>query len=87
MKARNTRSILVVAASLLIAALVVGCDQSAPDQCVRREIFLQCMGALPAGPQATKYNDWDDVVSTCDSVAHYQSLRGKESIAANCRVR
>jgi len=52
---------------------------------MRREIFQQCMKALPAGPSATKYNDWDEVVAQCDSVAHYQSLRRKSQIKPECQ--
>jgi hypothetical protein len=42
------------------------------------------MKALPAGPQATKYNDWDEVVGECESVAYYQSLKKKTQITAEC---
>lgn len=79
------RRTLIGAASLLTAMLAGGCaDTTGPDQCLRREIFQQCMKALPAGPQATKYNDWDEVVSQCESAAYYQSLRKKAHIKAEC---
>lgn len=79
------RRTLIGAASLLTAVLAGGCTEIAgPDQCLRREIFQQCMKALPAGPQATKYNDWDEVVSQCESAAYYQSLKKKTQITAEC---
>ncbi len=52
---------------------------------MRREIFMQCMAALPASPKATMSNDWDEVVGQCDSVAHYQSLRRKSQIKPECQ--
>ncbi len=79
------RRTLIGAASLLTAVLAGGCTESTgPDQCLRREIFQQCMKSLPAGPQATKYNDWDEVVGKCETVAYYQSLKKKTQIAAEC---
>lgn len=89
------RRMLIGAATLLTAVLAGGCTNSegkptinttGTDQCMRREIFLQCLQALPAGPQASKYNDWDEVVGACDSAAYYQSLRKLEVIKPECRV-
>jgi hypothetical protein len=72
----------------LIALLCAGCnfESVAPekwetDQKLRREIFKECMKLLPAGPQETKYNDWDEVVAECDNVAYYQS----RYCAKNCK--
>ena len=78
---------LIAGASLLTAGLggCSGVGPPTPDQCMRREIFMQCMNALPAGPTATMYNDWDEVVQQCDSVAHYQSLRRKSQIKPECQ--
>ena len=79
------RRTLIGAASLLTAVLAGGCTESTgPDQCLRREIFQQCMKSLPAGPHATKYNDWDEVVGKCETVAYYQSLKKKTQISAEC---
>ena len=79
------RRTLIGAASLLTAVLAGGCAESTgPDQCLRREIFQQCMKALPAGPQTTKYNDWDEVIGNCESVAYYQSLKKTTQITAEC---
>lgn len=56
-----------------------------PDQCLRREIFMQCLQSLPAGPAATKYNDWDEVVGSCGNAAYYQSLRQEQHVKPECR--
>lgn len=69
--------IVLFAATLLLA----GCAKpdakesdalSAAKAAYRKEIFDDCMSRLPAGPQITHYNDWDEVVSTCDNVSYYQ---------------
>jgi hypothetical protein len=77
--------ILIVGCLCLLVALLAGCDSVKPekwetDQKLRTELFFRCMEALPAGPQQTKYNDWDEVVAECDNVAYYQA----RSCVANC---
>lgn len=73
--------------AILSLVFLSGCAETVgTDQCMRREIFLQCLKALPAGPVETKYNDWDDVVLECDVAARYQSRRNKSQIAAQCGV-
>ena len=77
------------ARGIAISLLLAGCNQFTEptvDQCLRREIFTSCMASLPAGPAATKYNDWDEVVSSCENVAYYQALRKKELIKLECRA-
>lgn len=66
------------ALALILALSVSACD--APDepsyatnQQKRQELFQACLKALPAGPQTTHYNDWDEVVDSCESAAYYQS--------------
>jgi hypothetical protein len=72
---------------LLVPFLLVGCEdvgsysQYETNQPLRRQIFLECMNALPAGPITTRYNDWDEVVSSCESAAYYQS---QQCIAGPC---
>lgn len=58
----------------------------AVDQCMRANLFQQCMKALPAGPAATKYNDWDEVVHACSSTSRNMSLRKLKTIKEECRV-
>jgi hypothetical protein len=78
--------------TLAILLALAGCDKPAyvqdwgADQCQRRELFLACMKALPAGPQSTHYNDWDEVVKQCDSAAYYQSLRKLVHIKPECQI-
>lgn len=80
----------LIGASLLTAGLG-GCGEPSPratmrDQCLRQSIFLQCLAALPAGPKATMYNDWDEVVSSCESAASYQALRPSFAIKPECKI-
>jgi hypothetical protein len=76
----------------LISVALVGCEQNQfiapePDQCLRAELFRQCMQALPKGPERThNSNDWDEVVGECSSAAYYQSLRKIEQIKPECQV-
>lgn len=60
-------------------------NQHIVDQCLRPILFDKCMKALPAGPLATKYNDWDEVVSECGRQAYYQSIRNRKFITAECQ--
>lgn len=60
-------------------------DQRVVNQCLRRELFNECMKMLPAGPVATKYNDWDEVVAECGSQAYYMSHRKESTIPQGCR--
>lgn len=74
----------------LVLVGVVGCEPMPPktqsDQCMRAELFKQCMKELPAGPLATHYNDWDEVVAQCDQTAYYQSMRATTAIKPECRA-
>lgn len=63
---------------LAITAIMTGCDsfpEYEADQSIRRELFNECMAALPAGPESTVYNDWAEVVSKCDDYAYWTSRR------------
>ena len=69
-----------------LAMVLAGCgDISLPDQCLRVQLFSQCMSQLPTGPVSTQYNDWDEVVQACNSVAHSQSIRPIPNIKPECR--
>lgn len=73
---------------LIILILISACtdeQKSGPDQCLRAQLFKDCMGSLPAGPQETKYNDWAEVVAECESTAYYQSIRPFTAIKKECR--
>lgn len=56
------------------------------DQCLRAVLFDKCMRTLPAGPLASKYNDWDEVVSECGRQAFYQSIRNREHVKPECQA-
>jgi hypothetical protein len=69
---------------LYIALLLAGCAKPAAEVVrdekkdaerglLRHEYFVQCMKLLPAGPQQTQYNDWDEVVEACNQAAWYQA--------------
>ena len=65
----------------LVGLIFSGCDNMEPwraivDQQKRVELFQSCLVALPAGPQSTKYNDWDEVVEACDSASYRQAIVG-----------
>lgn len=77
-----TRALILMPLVLLIG----GCaEQSSNDQCLRAELFQACMRSLPAGPTSTRYNDWDEVVSQCESVAYLQSKRLVSQIKPECK--
>ena len=60
-------------------------DERVSNLCLQREIFNECMKMLPAGPVATKYNDWDEVVRECGKQAYYLSIRKESTIPQGCR--
>ena len=60
-------------------------DKASNDQCLRAKLFEQCLKSLPAGPQATKYNDWDEVVNQCEIAAYRHSFRKMRYIKEECR--
>lgn len=59
---------------LMLVAALMGCDEGVEtDRCERQKRFDACMAILPAGPVSTMYNDWDEVVESCDMAALRQS--------------
>lgn len=75
----------------MLAFLLSGCNQepsNGPDQCLRQEIFKQCVANIPKGPThlTATGNDWDEVISACQSAAYYQSIRIKSTIKPECRA-
>ena len=79
----------------LLILLLAACDHNTvgvptdrvivTNQCIQREIFKECLATVPAGPLATKYNDWDEVVAECRHSAHYMSQRPRGTIIEECR--
>ncbi len=76
--------------SILSILTLTGCEatQTGPtvDQCMRKDLFQQCMKLIPPGPTNVQYNDWQEVVEQCALTAYYQSLRQKEYIKPECRT-
>lgn len=77
---------MIVRITVAIAAAVAlsGCEESTSpqytiDRALQREIFKECLTALPAGPVSTKYNDWDEVVEACYHSAGYMARRCYEN--------
>jgi hypothetical protein len=78
------RTPLIIVAAVALSACDVN-PQSVVDQCLRPQLFEQCMRALPAGPVATHYNDWDEVVDSCRDYSLYGSYRRPEHVKPECR--
>lgn len=81
----------ILAAPMLVLTLA-GCQKPSevvergPDQCLRREIFKECLQVVPAGPQQTVTNDWSEVIDECQSTAYYQSIRHASQIKPECKA-
>lgn len=63
---------LVVGGALALAA----CEAEIPQEpaargILRIELQKQCLKNLPAGPNTTQYNDWDEVVAQCSTNSWY----------------
>jgi hypothetical protein len=61
---------------ILVVVALAGCGAQGKwvtDQKERQRIFKECLGALPAGPSSTMYNDWAEVVQKCEDAAYRQS--------------
>lgn len=74
----------------MVAATLSACEplpgtaasdiQFLPDPAIRAQRFDACMKGLPAGPVSTHYNDWSEVVDSCEKAAHKQSLRMAKNV-------
>lgn len=56
------------------------------DKAIQAKAFTQCMHDLPAGPQETVYNDWDEVVDSCRAAAMEQATVYKRHIGGGVWV-
>lgn len=43
--------------------------ENAKRAAIYEQAYLACMASLPAGPEVTKYNDWDEVLDGCNRFA------------------
>jgi hypothetical protein len=68
--------------------LITSCepeDRTIQDRCLQREIFKECMNSLPAGPVSTHYNDWDEVVKECGTIAWSHSRIKRSVVKIECQ--
>lgn len=77
---------------IIAACLLSGCDRikiNTVDQCLRRELFKECMASIPPLPQSTHFGEteWDQIIEECGHIAYLQSLRKWEFIKEECRSR
>ena len=83
------KAVWIMSLSLALA----GCE-SAPDlsvkadQCMRQQVFKECMSLTPTMPtvkvdQST--GDWAEVVNACSNHAYYVSKRPVETIPEGCK--
>lgn len=78
--------VFVIGMAVLLAACVPERTQ-AYDQCLRQQLFQQCMSNLPKGPERIhNSNDWDEVVSECGEQARMLSVRKAVVVKPECRV-
>lgn len=69
--------------ALLAGVVLTGCIRRDPtytevygvDQEKRVELFNQCLERVPVGPTAVKYNDWDELVRSCDVISKSQAKK------------
>ena len=69
--------------AVVILAAAVECwrEQVVMDQCLRRDLFLDCLKAVPKGPDRTRYNDWSEVVAECNKFAYENHKQGRAQAA------
>lgn len=80
---------ILTCAGIAATVLLGGCEanQVQPDQCLRQEIFKQCMSAIPQGPtHLTDTDNWGKVIDKCENAAYYQSKRQITQIKPECRA-
>ena len=79
-------SILILALALAACGQKPEAKRTEPDQCIRAELFKQCLAAVPTGPTHTvASNDWDEVVDACSNSAVVTSYRTLDQIKPECR--
>ena len=78
---------------LILTLLLAGCGerevkkpefQWVTDQCLRAELFKTCLNSVPPGPNQTHYNDWEEVIETCDQASYRMSIRKSTFVKPEC---
>ena len=82
------KTVIMVVFALLLSAcgpsIKDNPDIFITDYCKREELFQSCMKSLPAGPIATHYNDWNEVVEACGNQAYYGAQRKRKHVTEEC---
>lgn len=60
-------------------------DELVQDQCIRVELFKDCLSRVPTGPVVTHDNPWDQVITECSKAVTYLSYRKKSQIKPECQ--
>lgn len=85
MPIKNDRLLLAIVGSMSL--LASGCPlekwEATPEtwgaeEKTQASLFLKCMEALPAGVQAWRYNEWNEVVLWCEKQARHGVAVRKE---------
>jgi hypothetical protein len=76
--------------TVLLVLLLTACEMDAEpttvlDQCLRADLFKQCLAQVPKGPVSTVENPWHKVVEECESAAYHQSWRKTGMVEMKCR--
>ena len=66
--------------TLSAVTALTGCDGGEPmtmrDQCLRQQIFLQCLVDRYPDRQPTVYTEWDEAINACNNVSNQRSDLG-----------
>lgn len=79
-------AILLLCLSLISCGKLLSTDADiGVDQYLRQELFKSCLTSVPKGPESVATsNDWDEVVSACDTSAYSQSKKLVKYINPEC---
>lgn len=62
-----------LACTLMLSLAACG-EAPTYNQELRVQLFQDCLKAVPKGPEVSTFNDWNEVVQTCDNISYYQSF-------------
>lgn len=69
---------ILICTGLLLA--LTACDGTGNDQCLRREIFTECIELIP-----DLYRVDPDIIKECRDTSYYLSKRKSSEIREECR--
>ena len=88
MKQYRVIEVMIGVACVGLLFAVTGRDgrtQKTHDQCLRVQLFQQCLDRLPYGPQLAQYGNLGEAVRQCESAADWQSWRALDNVKPECR--